>query len=184
MVASKSRATRFIVERTRVNATGDRRALCRISSEYALPMPLKQARVRQGALERVVLAATRRTRRRPRARRRTRRCRRGRPPTSAARPASRCSEARRRLPASVSTRRPVSNSNTASADFGAGLAARREPLQPAGDHQVDRRGTARPPAPASSATTTRLPRRSRPRNAPPLGAGRSAAAAVRSRNGL
>ena len=55
---------------------------------------------------------------------------------SAARPATTCSEARRCLPASVRASVPTSNSKKASA-LRRRLLARREPAQPAGDHQVD-----------------------------------------------
>ena len=57
-IASYSRAISSSVSE-RVSFSGDSRAAWRISSEYALPMPLNEMRIGERALERVVLARQR-----------------------------------------------------------------------------------------------------------------------------
>ena len=96
----------------------------------------EQMRIGQRALERVILAAQARRERR-RGSRSSRRGRRDRTRRARARPCTTCSDARLRVPASVSASVPLSNSRSASVILAGALPPLRQPLQPPGDHEVD-----------------------------------------------
>ena len=148
----------------RVSLSGDSRAAWRISSEYALPMPLKQMRIGQRALQRVVLAR-RAPRETPRASRRAARGRPDRAREGRPAPRTRCSDARFFEPASVKSSVPFANSNDASISFGPSPAlapGSRHRSRPAIIRCMTRNSS------SSSAMTMRLPTRKTSRTRLPL----------------